>query len=88
MRAQVWYKHTEENYVFQGPYRKADDDEMLVQFIPEGDEVLPFPNGESMIPFADFVKWFEERAEMEQALNIVGVETAEPAEIEEVTENA
>lgn len=76
MRATVWYRHEEENYVYQSPYRKADTDEMFVQFQPENDETLPFPNGESMIPFNAFVEWFNERnmaAEMltdEQAATI------------------
>lgn len=61
MRATVWYRHEEENYVYQSPYRKADTDEMFVQFQPEGEETLPFPNGESMIPFNAFVEWFNER---------------------------
>lgn len=73
MRATVWYKHTEENYVYQSPYRKADTDEMFVQFQPEAQETLPFPNGESMIPFNAFVEWFNER---EQAANMLTDEQA------------
>ena len=61
MRATVYYRHEEENRTFIDLYRKADGDEMFVHFQPEGDETLPFPNGESMIPFADFVAWFNER---------------------------
>lgn len=73
MRATVWYRHEEENYVYQSPYRKADTDEMFVQFQPEGEETLPFPNGESMIPFNAFVEWFNERT---QAANILTDEQA------------
>ena len=76
MRATVYYRHEEENRTFIDLYRKADGDEMFVQFQAEGEETLPFPNGESMIPFNAFVEWFNERtmaAEMltdEQAATI------------------
>ena len=55
------YKHEEENYISFTKAKKADTDELWLNFNTEGDETLPFPNGESMIPFNAFVEWFNER---------------------------
>lgn len=61
MIAKVCYKHTEGDYSAVNSYRKSEADEVVVYFFPEGEETLPFPNGESMIPFNAFVEWFNER---------------------------
>lgn len=55
------YKHEEENYISFTKAKKAEGDELWLSFCTEGEETLPFPNGESMIPFNAFVEWFNER---------------------------
>ena len=67
------YKHEEEAYVSLSKMKKAEGDELWLRFQVEGEETLPFPNGESMIPFADFVAWFNER---EQAASMLTDEQA------------
>ena len=62
MIAKVCYKHTDGDYSAVNCYRKSDVDEVVIYFFPENGETLPFPNGEYMIPFADFVQWFNERS--------------------------
>ena len=67
------YKHDEENYTSFTKMQKAEGDPLWLKFYTEGEETLPFPNGESMIPFADFVQWFTER---EQAASLLTDEQA------------
>ena len=67
------YKHEEETFISFTKAKISDTDELWLRFQVEGEETLPFPNGESMIPFADFVAWFNER---EQAANMLTDEQA------------
>lgn len=67
------YKHTEENYISFTKMQKAEGDELWLNFCPDNGETLPFPNGESMIPFNAFVEWFNERT---QAANMLTDEQA------------
>lgn len=68
MIVNVLYRHETEKEISLTVGKKADTDELYLNFIADDGETLPFPNGETTVPFNAFVQWFNERTQAAKML--------------------
>ena len=78
----VFYKHDDGNKISYTMTRQQESDPVYIQFTPEAGESYPFPNEENPIAFERILEMATEYAQMETALNTLGVETEESNEAE------
>ena len=78
----VFYKHDDGNKNSYTMTRQQESDPVYIQFTPENGEDYPFPNEENPIAFERILEMATEYAQMETALNTLGVETEESNEAE------
>ena len=82
MKIHVFYKHESGNRIEYTLTRQQESDPVYIQFTPENGEDYPFPDEENPIAFERILEMATEYAQMETALNTLGVETEESNEAE------
>lgn len=82
MKIHIFYRHDEGSRVEYSLARQREGDPAYISFTPEGGEDFPFPNETKPIAFERVLEMAMEYAQMETALQTLGVETEAAVETE------
>ena len=75
MRIHIFYKHEDGNKTSYTLQRQAEADPAYISFTPENGESFPFPNEPNPVALARIIEMAIEYAQMEEALQVMGIET-------------